>query len=583
MRKTDNNNKWISGWQKVFLAFSLLTLVACGGGGGGLSRTDTDNNDDGGDDTTLSITMSIADAATGSASDELSIATPLTVSATVTDSDGNTVSGQLVTFSLNDSNLASFSPESGTALTNSEGVASINLIVGTLAGAGEVTATLGGGETAQIGFTSLGDGSSGALAISLRILNADAEVDNNLASNNPLTVEATVTNGLGEIQPDQLINFTLTNNELAFFDPESATALTGNDGIATITLRVGQVDGAGSVIATLNSDSSVTDSVGFNSAGDGQVTQEQPATLDFFTSSLLLASSGSDEVELIALVKDEDNILMEGIDVSFSSNSGELSIVQGTTGADGTARATLTSRNNPENREINLTARAGGLTETLTVNVTGTVININAPTSVILSDTGDISIIVADSDGIGIANQQVTLTSQVEGSLDNLTPVTDETGQLTVTYNAVQSGVDVISASALNATSSQEIIVQEDEFSFARESVEDVPLNTDETITVTWLKDGLPYEGGSVNLTTTRGTLSTNSATTDENGQVTLTASSSTAGAAIVSARGTDSDGGEVSARIEVEFVATEVASIIVSASPNSIGPGGRKVLLPRY
>lgn len=570
----DNNNKFISGWQKALLLFFMFTLAACGGGGGGLSRDNAP--DPGDDDTSLTITMAIADAEAGSSSNQLSQDTPLVVTATVTDSDGNPVADQLVNYSFSRPDLANFDPESGSALTNTDGVSSIGLTVGTVEGDGLVVAELPTGESAQIGFSSAGDATSAEKLVSLRVLSSvSGEEDNNLSSSNPLIVEATIVSSAGEPLEDELITFTLSNDQLAFFDPASATALSGEAGTATINLRVGQVSGSGKVFATLSSGEQAE--IGFNSAGDGQVTQEQPATLDFFTSSLLLASSGSDEVELIALVKDEDNVLMEGIDVSFSSDSGELSIIQGTTQADGTARATLTSRNNPENRTITLTARAGSLVEILRVTVTGTVVNINAPTSVILNDTGDISVIVADSDGTGIANEEVTLTSQIEGTLSSLNPRTDETGQVTITYNALQSGIDVITASALSASASQEIIVQEDEFSFERNSVEDVPLNTDEAITVTWLKDNQPFVGGNITLTTTRGSLSTNSAVTDENGQVTLTASSTTAGTAIISARGTDGDGGEVSARIEVEFIATEVASIIVSASPNSIGPGGQK------
>lgn len=563
-------------WSKRILALlTLFTLTACGGGGGGLSRDGNDDDSDT-DTNTLSIALTIAEAETGTANNQLSLATPLLITATVTDSDGNPVDDQLVTYSFNQTGLANFSPENGTALTNAQGESSIGLVVGSVQGDGLVTAELQTGESAQIGFSSLGDASITGRNVAMRLLSlASGEEDNNLASANPLMVEVTVTDQTGQPLEDELINFTLSNDDLGFFDPASSTALTDPTGVATIDIRVGQVAGSGKIFATLSSGEQ--GEIGFNSAGDGQVVEEQPATLDFFTSSLLLASSGSDEVELIALVKDEDNILMEGIEVSFSSNSGELSIIQGTTQADGTARARLTSQNNPENRTITLTARAGGLSKTLTVDVTGTVVNINAPTSVILNDTGDISIIVADSDGNGIPNQQVSLSSEVEGSLSDLNPVTDETGLITLTYNALVSGVDVITATALNASASQSIIVQEDEFSFARTTIEDVPLNTDETITISWLKDNTPYQGGDIVLTTTRGTLNINSAVTDENGQVTFTANSNTAGPAIISARGTDSDGGEVSARIEVEFIATEVASIIVSANPNSIGPGGQK------
>lgn len=521
------------------------------------------------------IVMNITDLISGESSNQLSSQTPLSVTTTVTDVNGQPVTEQLVTYTFSNDTLATFDPINGETLTV-DGISQVTLRVGEVAGDGLVFATLPTGEQAQIGFTSAGDLGNQGKELGLSIVSASTgDADNNLSSANPLTVQARVVTSAGAPVVDELITFTLSDNNLAFLDPASGTALTNTAGFATIELLVGLNAGAGKVLATLESNE--TAEIGFNSAGDGQIATEQPATLDFFTSSLVLASSGSDQVELIALVKNEDNILMEGVDVSFSADSGELSIVQGTTLADGTARALLTSQNNPENRTITVNAQAGSLVQSLIIDVAGTVININAPTSVILNDTGDVSIIVANSDGIGIPNQQVILTSQVEGSLSNSMPMTDETGQLTVTYNALQSGVDELSASALNAFSSQQIVIQEDEFSFGRTSEAEVNLNTDEAITITWLKDNQPFQGGTIVFTTTRGTLSSQTGTTDENGQVSVIASSTTSGNTIIGAKGTDDTGGEVSARIEFEYVATEVSSIIVSASPNSIGPGGQK------
>lgn len=524
----------------------------------------------------FTIEMTISELVSGEQNNQLSSDTPLVITSTVMDINGDPVVDQLVTYTFSNDTLATFDPINGETLTNTSGVSRVTLRVGAIAGDGLVFATLPTGEQAQIGFSSAGDLGSQGKALELSIVNAGTgEADNNLSSANPLVVEARVVTNAGLPVADELLTFTLSDDNLAFFNPASGTALTDANGLARIQLLVGLQAGAGKVFVAL--ESGETDEIGFNSAGDGQVITEQPATLDFFASSLILASSGSDQVELIALVKNEDNILMEGVAVSFSSDSGELSIAQGTTQADGTARAFLTSQNNPENRTITVRAEAGSLSESLTIDVTGTVININAPNSVILNDTGDVSIVVANSDGIGIANQTVTLSSLVDGAIVTQTPVTDQTGQLTVTYNAVQSGVDVITATALNATSTQEIVVQEDQFSFSRASENEVNLNTDEAITITWLKDNVPFEGGNVVFTTTRGTLSSTSGTTDANGQITVNANSATAGNVIIGARGTDNDNNEVSARLEYEYVATQVDSIIVSASPNSIGPGGQK------
>lgn len=524
----------------------------------------------------FNLDMSINDLVSGEASNQLSASTPLLVTTVITDVNGDPVVDQLVTYSFSNDTLATFEPTTGETLTDANGISRITLRVGDIAGDGLVFATLPGGEQSQIGFSSAGDATSQSRELGLAIVNAaTGDADNNLSSASPLTVEARVVTNIGTPVVDELITFTLSDNNLAFLDPATGTALTDATGLATIELLVGLQAGAGKVFATL--ESGETGEIGFNSTGDGQVIGEQPAMLEFFTSSLLLASSGSDQVELIALVKNEDNVLMEGVDVSFSSDSGELSITQGTTLVDGTARATLTSLNNPENRTITLTAQAGSLTENLTIDVTGTVVNINSPTSIILNDSAIVTIIVADSDGNGIPGQQVNISSLFEGTLSDTTPTTDETGQLTVTYDALQSGTDELTVAALNASSTQEIIIQEDEFGLTRTTSDDVDLNTDEAITVTWLKENAPFEGGSLVFTTTRGTLDTNTGTTDANGQFTFNVNSSTAGNAIISAQGTDNDGNEVSANTELEFVATEVFSIIVSASPNSIGPNGQK------
>lgn len=554
--------------------FSML-LVACGGGGGDISRNNPTTPTT--PTSTLTITLSIADANTQENSNELSAETPLIVSAVVTDQDGQVVADALVTYSFNLPDLAVFDPASGTALTNAQGISAIGVTVGTIAGDGLITALLQSGETAQIGFSSAGNLNDGVKQISLNITSkASGEEDNQLTVGNPLIIGATVLNPQSDPVSDELITFTFSQPGLATFLPESGTALTMADGSADIEVVVGQSAGAGKVIATLSTGE--TAQIGFNSAGGGIVVAEQPATLDFFTSSLILASSGSDEIELIALVKDESNILMEGVQVAFSADSGELRIAQATSAADGTARAFLTSQNNPENRAIVVTAEAGSLRQELSVDVSGTTIDINAPGSIVLNDDAEITLLLANSDGVGIAFEPVTLTSQIEGVLSDPTPITDQTGQVTITYNAVQSGNDVIMASALNATASQTIIIQEDEFSFSRSSVEqDVPLNTDETITITWLKDGVPFVGGNVLFTTTRGTLSAVTGATDANGQVSVTVSSTSAGNAIIGAQGTDSEQNVVNARTNLEFVATEVASIIVAASPNSIGPNGQK------
>lgn len=557
----------------ISVFFMSFWLISCGGGGT-ISR---DSNPDDGDQTQeLQISLAVIDQTSGQTSNQLASATPLTIQATVTDSNGQPAVDQLITFSFSTPDLAFFDPASGTGLTNNQGFASIDLRVGAVAGDGLVIARLETGENASIGFSSAGDAAEPAKNIELTIASrVSGEIDNNLSASNPLQVSVTVTNADGSAAVDELISFSFNQDGLAVFEPATGTALTGSEGIATINLTAGEQAGAGIITATLNTGE--TAQIGFNSAGGGASVGETPASLDLFASAIQLASAGSEQVELIALVKNAQNVLLEGVDVAFSSDSGELQISQGTTGPDGTARAILTSQNNPENRIVNVSASVQGLNQALSIDVVGTEVRVNGPASVIINDTAEITIVVADSDGNGIPNQTVQVASANGNGISNTSPVTDETGQITINYTALNSGQDVISASALNAEGSASVIVQQDQFSFSAVPSDDIELNTDANLTITWLRENVPFANGNVTLSTTRGELSTTTVTTDGNGQASFSIQSSNAGRATILAQGEDTDGAIVNARADVEFIATQVSNILIEASPNSIGPDGQK------
>lgn len=560
-------------FHSILVALCIFILTACGGGGS-ISRDQT--TDPGDTVTEFQVALAIAERDSGNNGNDLSSSTPLTITATVTDSDGNVAADQLITFSFSTPDLASFDPISGTGLTNSNGVATIDLIVGTVEGDGLVTARLESGESSTIGFKSAGDFAGETLSIALSIVSTvTEEPSNTLNTANPLRVTAQITNQQGNPVNDELVNFTFSQEGLAFFNPVTGSSLTGVDGNAPIELLVGEQAGAGKVIATLTSGE--TAEIGFVSEGGGSLVTETPATLDLFASAIQLSSSGSEQIELIALVKDAQNILLEGIEVSFASDSGELQISQGTTEVDGTARAILTSQNNPENRTLTVSAEVGSLRQELTIDVVGTEVKVNGPASVIINDSAEITIVVADSDGNGIPNQAVEIASANGNGISDTNPVTDETGQIIINYTALNSGQDTISVTALNATGTANIIVQQDQFSFTSIPGGDTDLNTNANLTITWLRDNAPFANGDVSLSTTRGVLTTTSVTTDANGQVTVGIQSSNAGKATILAQGEDSNGSIVNARADIEFIATQVDNILMEASPNSIGPDGQK------
>ena len=420
-------------------------------------------------------------------------------------------------------------------------------------------------------------GGSGTITISMQLAltDADGQPSSSLSESTPLTLTATATDSNGDPVTDTLVTYAFQPEDLAIFGNDSGTASTDVNGVATIQILVGENSGAGEVIATLSSGETATTT--FDSAGTIQI-GEQPASLDLFGSSTQLASGGADEIELIALVKDANNVLLEGVDVTFSANEGaSLQIIQGVTAADGTARAILTTQNNSENRTIEVTARAATYSQIFNIEVVGTGIAVNGSPSVILGSTSEFTIFLSDSDGDGIANQLVQISSLNGNELEPTELVTDQEGQVAVYYTADNSGVDVITAQALNATGVLNISVQQDQFSFTSVSEDDIPLGELSTLEVTWLKENSPFANGAITLTTTRGSLSNVNVTTGIDGKTNFQILSNNAGKSVVSAQGIDINGNIVNARTEIEFIAIDVDNIILSASPNSIGPAGQK------
>ncbi len=520
----------------------------------------------------ITIAMAIVDA-DGAPSNELATGSPLTVIATVTNTDGDVIPNELVTFTFNIEGLAVFDNDTGTALTNDQGVAQIGLVVGPNSGDGLVFANAGDADQAQIGFSSAGSDPVGEFPkiIEMTIVDANGDPSNELATGSPLYVLASVTDTDDNAVTNELVTFSFNTAGLAEFDNDTGTALTDDTGVARIGLLVGPNSGDGLVFADV--EDAAQAQIGFSSAG-ADVTGELPASLELFASSIQLASSGNGEVELIAVVKNEQNILMEGVSVDFAANQdAQLQISQGVTSADGTARAVLTTLNKAL-RTITVTASTLTLEETVDVQVVGTEINLNAPSSVIINDTSPITILVADSDGKGIANEVVELTTTI-GTLSDTTPTTDVNGQVTVEYSSNASGVDTIGASALNVTNSIDIAIQEDDFSFSSVPTEEVPLGQNANLTIRWYRENAPLVNGTVTVTASRGSLVTNVVQTNANGLATFQISSNNAGLSSLSAIGVDGNGDEVTARAEVEFIALDAHSINVDASPDLIGPEG--------
>lgn len=556
----------------------LLSFFSCGGGES-LSRDDNALGGNTGGDSTITITRSIQLAftdASGQTSTALSESNPLTLTATATDSNGDPVTDTLITYTFQPEGLAIFGNDSGTSSTDINGVAMIDILVGESSGSGEIIATLSSGETAVTTFKSTGTVGDATVNRIMQLELTDSmtgEMSSELSEGTPLTLTTSVTDSNGDSVPSTLITYIFQPEGLAVFGNDSGTASTDSDGVATLEILVGENSGAGEIIAALSSGETQTTT--FTSAGKTRA-GEQPASLDLFGSSIQLASSGSDNIELIALVKDANNVLLEGVAITFSANAdASLQVTQGISAADGTARATLTTQNNQENRIIEVMASTATFSKILSIDVVGTRVNVNGASSAIIDAPVPLTINLVDSDGKGIANQSV-VASAVNGTLSDTAPVTSNSGQVTIEYFASTSGQDTIFVKALNSQASFDIIIQQDDFAFTALPISEVALNEPGNLTLTWLKDGVAFEGGDIYFTSSRGLVTSSDSQTDVNGKANFEIESNNAGFASISAKGIDSEGNEVSARAEIEFVATLANNIIVDGTPDSVAPDGQ-------
>jgi len=367
-----------------------------------------------------------------------------------------------------------------------------------------------------------------------------------------------------------------------------------------LTILVGC--GGGGSLDGSDSSSADNDTTDSNSSGDDGVITIVANDISLYANTQQISSDGSQEVTLTVVAKDAGNNLIEGIEVSFTSDSGAIlpDPTSSTTGADGKVTATLTTENEQANRTITVTATGSTISDSVTVQVVGTTVSLTGSSSLALNEATTYVIKVLDSNSKGIADADVvlSLTNQVinsgnVASIEMPTSVTtDNDGQVTVEIKGTLGGSNSIIATALGATSTHAVTVQADSFLFtafdndnstsdgavdpsADETIPEVLLSNTAAITLYWSRDGIKVDDGTtVTFSSTRGTFSPPSATT-VNGEVSTTITSNNSGIALLTFTGTD-NAIELTNQLEFEFVAETAATIVAQASPQSIGPSGQ-------
>jgi hypothetical protein len=308
-------------------------------------------------------------------------------------------------------------------------------------------------------------------------------------------------------------------------------------------------------------------------APPGQGTSPELETLILLTSSPTLLSDGALPVDLTAQVKDASNNLVPDVSVSFSSDSGSLSVAQPITDASGQALAQLSTVGDPTNRTITVTASVsdgdGTLTDTVTVTVSGTQLTITGPDSLTLGDVGSYEVRLLDAAGAGIPNATVEISSSAGNALSATSLVTNSAGAGPFTLTASQ-GDDTITATSLGISFRQPVSISTDSFTILTpaDSAE-IDLNTASPVTVRWTQGGAAVQNAEITFATTRGVLTASSAFTNASGEATVNIESANAGGANITASAVNGP----STQRSVEFIATDADTIDVQADPFTIAP----------
>ena len=358
----------------IFASFILVSwLTACSGG----SFSDGAGGAGGGTVlTTVTVTIS---------STNVDAANPATVTATVL--NGSTpLANELVTFTTTIGNL---NPASGTALTDANGVATIELQAGNVAGAGEVTALIGSGENGKVGFNTAGDGgSSGStISISLQLVSAATGLPTQtVTSSDPGRIIATV-NG---ISTQTIVTFTTDIGNIPI-----PTAITDANNQATVDILAASSLGAGTISASVatGETASIVFAIGATNLQMGSGTPFQAGVADV---SVAQISAGGTATISVTIVDQNGTPFTDPVDVVFSSTCSIATPSQATisspiTTVNGTALTTYLATGCVGDDPINVQANAGGIN----LSASGSI-------NVLPADAGSIEFVSATPEQIAI-------------------------------------------------------------------------------------------------------------------------------------------------------------------------------------
>lgn len=331
---------------------------------------------------------------------------------------------------------------------------------------------------------------------------------------------------------------------------------------------------------------------GGGSGSDGSTTGVDSISLLFSSPELQSGGTSASDVTVTALVKNASNAALSGAPVTITADSGILTNLGTASDQTGRVTATLGTSGDRTNRVITVTAKSGSKSATGTVSVVGTSLSVVGPSSISAGGTGDFTFTIKDSAKAAVAGVPVTITSargnpvavKTSGGGTSTLPLTNTQGQVIVTLTASQAQADVLKATAQGTEVSAAIDVKAAKVTVSVLDGAGGAITTATTtscgkVMATYDLNNVP-QSGTVNITTSRGRIYSDSAcsTVLPSSTVTLTSGvsqpvylrSDTVGVATIGAAVTN--GPSASTNVEFTSALTSLATIHVQAEPAIIG-----------
>jgi len=570
---SDANGNPVAGQRVDFTASNGATVVSSGttGTDGSLIVPVTSMK---ADKSTIQVTVNntslstevtfVADASTAQIADgALSIesnnavangSTPNAVRVRVTDKNGNSVSGQRVSFSATNSATMG---ASGTTDTNGSLIMPVTSLT---AGISTVTASVNS-SSQSIDLTFVADSSSAQIATGNMTVTADNAVANGQGSNQ---VQVLVTDTNGNPLANQTVNFTASNG--ASIDD---SAITDAQGRITQSLT-SLVAGPSTVTATVNGSSQ---SVGVTFLADSDTAQVAAGNMTVTINNAV--ANGVDANEVDVKVTDANGNSLAGQSIAFSASNSATMAASAVTAEDGSARVPVTS------------LKAGTSTITATINGSSQSVDVTfvSDSSTAQISSGDLTVItnnaladgsavnqvqvkVSDAQGNPVSGQVISFSAG-NGAAISASATSDDAGSAIVDVTSTIAGNSTITAT-VNGSSQRVDVTFTADTETAQIADGDLTVVSDNAIAdgnqsnsvkvrVTDAK-GNPLAGQTVSFSVDNGATKGLPGLTDSNGETTLTVGNTMAGVTNVTATINNS-----SQSIALHFIADGSTAAIAS------------------